>query len=155
MGNELIMELSEIEIQIIKGLICPYCKKQSKHVNSSVIYGKDYGMIYLCGPCDAYVGCHKSNTTEAKGRLAKKELRELKKEAHLYFDKIWQLKIMSRHEAYKWLSGYLQLPAKYTHIGMLGIEKTKEVMTGSKQLLNDNRRLDLYLGTEPITPYYE
>jgi hypothetical protein len=38
--------------------ICPYCNQESQFVDSSVIYGKSYGMIYLCSDCDAYVGCH-------------------------------------------------------------------------------------------------
>ena len=33
--------------------ICPYCNQESQFVDSSVIYGKSYGMIYLCSDCDA------------------------------------------------------------------------------------------------------
>ena len=66
------------------GLICPYCGNNSEYIDSSFIYGKSYGMIYLCRPCEAYVGVHKG-TDKALGRLANKELRESKKEAHFYF----------------------------------------------------------------------
>ena len=37
-------------------------------------YGVDYGMIYYCPQCGAYVGVHKG-TDRAKGRLANAELR--------------------------------------------------------------------------------
>jgi hypothetical protein len=149
------MNLTEIHKQMLKGKICPYCKNKSNLVSSTEIYNKDFGYIYLCRPCDAYVGCHK-NTTNAKGRLANKELRELKKEAHKYFDMIWRdLQILSRDGAYKWLSDMLDLPSEYTHIGMMGVDKCKEVIYFSKQLLNDNRRLDLDFGVEPQTEFFE
>lgn len=141
-------------MQIMKGRVCPYCKKASTLVDSKVIYGISYGMIYACKPCDAYVGCH-AGTKRAKGRLANKALRQLKKEAHLYFDKIWKLKLLSRNDAYQWLSEMIKLPRKYTHIGMLGEKTCREVIYYSKQFLNDNRRFDLDFGVEPVTPYYE
>jgi hypothetical protein len=151
----MVMELTEEQVKIMEGKICPYCKAESEHVNSSVIYGTDYGMMYLCRPCDAYVGCHKKNPSVSKGRLANKSLRKIKIEAHEYFDKIWKLKVMDRSEAYKWLSDVLNLPPEYTHIGMMGEKKAKDVVYFSKQLLNDNRRLDLDFGAEPVTPYFD
>jgi hypothetical protein len=149
------MTLTEEQTKIMEGKVCPYCKAESEHVNSSVIYGKDYGMMYLCRRCDAYVGCHKKDPNISKGRLANKSLRELKMQAHLYFDKIWKLEITTRDKAYEWLSGCLGLPKEYTHIGMMGEAKAKDVIYFSKQFLNDNRRLDLDFGVEPVTPYYE
>ena len=68
--------------EIIAGKICPYCGKPTEYVDSSIIYGRSYGMIYLCRDCRAYVGVHKG-TDQALGRLANAELREAKKEAHL------------------------------------------------------------------------
>ena len=36
-------------------VICPYCGRVAKYVDSSVIYyGHSYGMAYLCRPCNAY-----------------------------------------------------------------------------------------------------
>jgi len=74
--------------EIITGKKCPYCKKSTEYVDSDVVYRKSYGMIYLCRACNAYVGVHKG-TDKAKGRLANKELRFHKKEAHRYFDNLW------------------------------------------------------------------
>lgn len=69
--------------EIFTGKICPYCGKPTEFVDSSVIYGRSYGMIYLCRDCRAYVGVHKG-TNQALGRLANAELRDAKKEAHFY-----------------------------------------------------------------------
>lgn len=40
----------------MRNVICPYCEKPAEFVDSSVIYGRSYGMIYLCRKCGAYVG---------------------------------------------------------------------------------------------------
>jgi hypothetical protein len=156
------MELTDIQLQILEGKICPYCKQPSKLVDSKVVYGKSYGMIYLCQPCQAWVGVHKierrrkfDEGPKALGRLANAELREAKKEAHKYFDMIWKLKIMTRKEAYDWLSNILSVPRQFTHIGMFSIKTCKDVVYFSKQLMNDNRRLDLDFGAEPVTQYFE
>lgn len=148
------MILIEKHLKIINGENCPYCFDEPEYVDSEEIYGKSYGMVYLCRPCNAYVGVHKG-TNKPLGRLANKELRKWKKEAHEYFDKIWKLKINTRKESYKWLSIHLDIPSQFTHIGMFGVDTCKEVVRLSKQLLNDNRRLDLDFGAEPVTPYYE
>lgn len=54
-----------------KGLeiCCDYCGGPTEYVDSSVIYGRSYGMIYLCRPCRAYVGVHRG-TNKPLGRLA-------------------------------------------------------------------------------------
>lgn len=107
--------------------ICPYCNQESQFVDSSVIYGKSYGMIYLCSDCDAYVGCH-NGTNKAKGTLANKELRELRKKAHECFDPLWKNKTYSRSSAYKWLSEKLGIPVGKTHIAMFNKEQCKKVI---------------------------
>lgn len=141
---------------ILSGKQCPYCNGKSELVDSSVIYGKSYGMIYLCKPCNAYCGVHKG-TTIALGRLANKKLRELKKQAHLYFDMTWDGKtgVMARTEAYGWLSALLGISKDETHIGMFTEKQCEDTIYFSKQLLNDMRRLDMDFGAEPKTPYYD
>lgn len=71
-------------------VICPYCGRVAKYVDSSVIYyGHSYGMAYLCRPCNAYVGVH-SGTDRPKGSLANAELRGWRKATHARFDPLWQ-----------------------------------------------------------------
>lgn len=132
------MTLNNIQIQVIQGKICPYCHNQSKLINSKEFYGTDYGMMYICHLCSVWVGCH-PDTSNALGRLANKELRLLKNEAHLYFDKIWQTNRMSRTSAYKWLSEQLNIQREYTHIGMFGEETCKKVVYLSKIFLNNKK----------------
>lgn len=111
---------------IKKGKQCPYCGKDSVFVDSKEIYGKSYGMIYLCKPCDAYVGVHK-NTDKALGRLANKELRGWKVQAHKSFDHLWKQKLFeSRRKAYEWLEE--QMGIKKPHIGEMDVEQCKEVI---------------------------
>lgn len=62
---------------MLKGRICPYCHIKTEYKNSVDIYGADYGMIYICPKCRAYVGVHKG-TDKAKGRLANEYLRRCK-----------------------------------------------------------------------------
>jgi len=112
---------------IFKAEICPYCKQEPEYVDSSCIYGKSYGMIYLCRKCDAYCGVHKG-TDKALGRLANADLRYWKKEAHKYFDPIWKSNLKNRHQAYAWLSEKLNIPAEFTHIGMFGVDTCKKVV---------------------------
>lgn len=123
-----------IESLIMSGKICPYCQKTTQYVDSSCVYGASYGMVYICRPCDAYVGVHKG-TDKSLGRLANKELRHWKKQAHAYFDALWQKKIRkgfskkeARSSAYKWLSEQMRLDIDSTHIGMMDVEQCHRVV---------------------------
>lgn len=112
------------------GNLCPYCFGNTEHVPDSMVYsqGGFGGFVYWCRPCGAYVGCHTYRPKEAKGRLANAELRERKKEAHFYFDRLWQRKIATgaskqeaRAKAYKWLAGEMRIDASDCHIGMMNV----------------------------------
>lgn len=120
--------LSPLQIRMLKGLVCPYCHRPTQLVDSSEVYGRSYGMIYLCRPCNAYVGCHQG-TTNALGRVANAELRIAKKLAYEKFDPLWRNGYMTRHEAYKWLSDKLGIPAEYTHIGMFNVDTCHKVVS--------------------------
>ncbi len=113
---------------ILSGKVCPYCGRPSELVDSAIIYGTSYGNIYLCTPCNAYVGVHKGDGVTALGRLANSELREYKKRAHAAFDPIWKNNIMHRSKAYSWLSKQLNIPGALTHIGMFDVEECKKVI---------------------------
>ena len=113
----------------MKNVTCPYCGKQSRYVDSAVVYGRSYGMIYYCKPCDAYVGVHKG-TDQPLGRLADAQLRYWKKRAHAFFDPIWQSGrfIGRRKAAYEWLAEQLGLHPSKTHIGMFDVPLCKRVV---------------------------
>lgn len=116
---------------------CPYCGQQAEYVDSAEIYGRSYGMVYLCRPCDAYVGVHEG-TDQPLGRLANRELRRWRNRAHAMFDPLWQRGRFRRrrNDAYAWLAEKMGLPKEETHIAMFDIPQCKQVI----QIMNDERR---------------
>lgn len=114
---------------------CPYCQQNTEFVSSAVVYhGRDYGMIYLCRDCRAWVGVHKG-TSNPLGRLADAELREWKKKAHAAFDPTWVRRVKhgkgkgrARQQAYGWLAEALGIPREQCHIGMFDVEMCKKVV---------------------------
>lgn len=116
--------------------ICPYCYGKPEYVDSVEVYGQSYGMIYLCRDCDAYVGVHHKNSRKALGRLARKDLRQAKIEAHKYLDALWQRaqrekypkKRDARIATYRWLADQMGKAMKETHIGMFDLEECAEVI---------------------------
>ncbi|MPQ56379.1 zinc-finger-containing protein [Duganella sp. FT27W] len=132
---------------------CPYCNQRSKLVDSKVIYGTSYGLIYLCRPCDAYVGVHKGTETPL-GRLANAELREWKKRAHAAFDPVWERNIVQavqrnggrfpkgiksnmRGQAYKQLAHAMNIDRELCHIGMFDVEQCMAVVRIARQWNNN------------------
>ena len=106
---------------------CPYCGKQAEYRDSEVVYGKSYGMIYICLACDAYVGVHKG-TNQPLGTLANRRLRELRKQAHKEFDKLWRMGTFTRSQAYEWLAQTLKLPPDEAHIGRFNEDQCLELI---------------------------
>jgi len=125
-------------------LPCPYCGSVAILKDSSIIYGRSYGLAFVCEnypACDAYVGVHKHNN-EPLGRLANAELRIAKIDAHKYFDNLWQRKLIKRRKergnnykkhwargsGYKWLAEQMGLESKDCHIGMFDVQQCKKVV---------------------------
>lgn len=116
----------------MKEVFCPYCGKRAEFVDSAEVYhGRSYGMIYLCRPCDAYVGCHGNGKGDSpKGRLANAELRRWKIAAHDAFDPLWKCGPFRgrRNSAYAWLAEQMGLPKEKTHIGMFDVAECQQVI---------------------------
>lgn len=127
---------------LFSGRICPYCGNATTLVDSSEIYGTSYGPIYICRPCNAYVGCYKG-THKALGRLANRELRETKKKAHHYFDQLWKPQVQKRPLEYLWLSQQLEIPKEFTHIGMSNTNQCNRIIE-----LSINKLLSI--GKQPV-----
>lgn len=108
---------SKREILVLTGHLCPKCDEFTELVESSEIYGTDFGLLYRCPTCHAYVECHKGSLN-AKGSVAGRNLRELRKSAHRLFDDMWKSGDMNREDAYEWLSERLGIPRYLTHVGM-------------------------------------
>ena len=116
-------------------VICRYCHQKTEYVSSAVVYGgRDYGMIYLCGACNAWVGVHKG-TDNPLGNVANQELREWRKKAHAAFDPLWRRrmkngknKFRARNGGYSWLAKALGVPRAECHIAMMDVELCKRVV---------------------------
>ncbi len=106
---------------------CDYCQHETKFVSSKVVYGVDYGMIYLCRPCGAWVGVH-VGTVKPKGRLANAKLRKLRVKAHKAFDPIWMNGKKKRGTAYKRLSEWLEIDYEDCHIGLFDEAMCRKVV---------------------------
>jgi len=105
---------------------CPYCGKDAKLVNGSVIYPTmkilHSQMFWQCAACDAYVGCHKSGCghgdgTKPLGALANKKLRDMRMMVHRRLDSIWSTK-KERSEIYSWLAEKLNLSLDECHVAL-------------------------------------
>lgn len=151
------MQLTQIHIDVFTGKICPYCGNKPEYVDSSVIYGTSYGMIYLCKPCDAYVGVHKGTDTPL-GRLSNADLRHWKKQAHEYFDPVWQSGKIKRKDAYNMLCNHLGIPKDYCHIGMFSVETCKNVIEWAKAKITEVKKVKSYkspkIRKKPATRYH-
>lgn len=97
-----------------------------------ILRGKNYPA------CDSYVRVQKG-TNIPLGTLANKKLRELRKEAHRYFDMLYKTGLITKTSAYEWLSGTLSRPLEYAHIGMLGEYDCQIVIEESKKYLKMER----------------
>lgn len=113
-------------------VICPYCQQKAEFVTGQVIYPHrpdlHWKSYWYCFSDDAYVGCH-ANSNEPLGRLADKNLRRFKINAHKAFDRLWKTRgALSRTQAYYWLSWKMNTPKEETHIGMFDLEQCKRVI---------------------------
>jgi len=111
-------------------VMCPYCAKPAVLADSAEVYhGRSYGMIWICRPCGAYVGCHKNSKDHApKGSLANAELRPLRIAAHAAFDPLWKSGDMKRKEAYAWLKAALDVDFPI-HIGESDVDMCHRIIT--------------------------
>ena len=117
---------------------CRYCHQPPlllRFGDDGYPYKQEYGPIWVCTPCKAWVGCH-PGTENPLGGLANAELRAAKQAAHAVFDPLWMRKIrkencskgVARRAGYKWLSEQLGIPYEKTHIGYMNLEQCRQVV---------------------------
>ena len=110
---------SRRETLVLTGHLCPKCNKFTELAESSGIYGTGFGLLCRCPACHAYAGCPKGSLN-AKGSVAGRNLRELRKPARRLFGDMWKSGDMNREDACEWLSERPGIPRYLTHAGMFG-----------------------------------
>mgnify|MGYP003655949060 CR=1 FL=1 len=117
---------------------CDYCDKPAEETTGAVIYPKlpklAHLKLYACFACGAYVGTHK-NSGHPLGRLANKELRIAKMQAHKSFDILWSDNHMTRDEAYKYLAKSMGIKKQNCHIGMFNENQCQQAINIAKAKL--------------------
>ena len=107
------------------------CGKKCEWVENKEVYGRNYGksyMIWLCRPCDAYVGCHR-NTKKPLGTLANRYLRQQRRTVKNVFiqhfmNGDWSNK-KGKKEGYAWLAN---LFGKEFHFGSSTAEELEKIL---------------------------
>lgn len=110
---------------------CDNCgSSRVRYTTNDEIYGRKYGNggCYLCDDCKAYVGVHNTKHKKPLGRLATKELRELKMKCHSRFDPFWKETNFKRTDCYGYLANKLGLHLRETHFGWFDKEYLEKVL---------------------------
>lgn len=110
--------------------ICPYCGEESVLKDSSIIYGKSYGPMYICKnfpKCDSYVGVHRGTITPF-GTMANSRLRLLRNRAHKALDSLWRTGKTTRYQCYKYLALKMKIKKSKAHIGMFDEKQCEKVV---------------------------
>jgi hypothetical protein len=106
---------------------CPYCGGDAEWISNEAVYGRRYGhswMIWLCRPCEAFVGCHK-NTQKPLGTLARRDLRRLRIAAHGHIDPLWRSGRYRRKTVYRALA---RVFGREVHIGEADEETCRRIL---------------------------
>lgn len=126
-----------------KRITCPYCGAHAVLQKGSFVHGdkskEEY--LYVCSNyprCDAYVGVH-AGTKIPKGTLANGDLRNKRIKTHKMFDKVWKSKLMTKKEAYRWMTYVMGLPCEMAHIGSFSDYRCDELTKICKELLQNNK----------------
>lgn len=126
-------------------LRCSYCGSPAilKPVSEVFHDPNQKGYVYVCSHypvCDAYVGVH-PGTKIPLGTLANAALRRKRILAHQVFDQIWKQGILSRKQAYYWLSDKLGTAPADTHIALFGDYLCEQVIAESRKVLANKQTI--------------
>lgn len=107
-----------------RSIPCGHCRgpaRVCRHASEDYPYSRDFGPVYICRPCDAYVGTHPGGMP--KGIPANAEDRALRKQAHALLDPVWQCMVAkrgsnqaARRPVYRWLAAKIGKRKDDTHI---------------------------------------
>lgn len=118
-----------------RGIVCVYCGGTLEYVADSAEFynGKNFGALWVCRPCRAWVGCH-PNTTTPMGNVANAETRRWRSFVHSMFDPLWKRKMAldgckkktARLAAYTWLAKEMRLAPEDCHVSLFNKDQCME-----------------------------
>lgn len=131
---------------------CPICGNIMRWKEANYSDRKDVYLL-ICGKCDVLGKARKerNGTIVLKSVPADKKTRDLREEAHYYFDILYKEKIFnSREQAYLWLAEQIySYDVGIRHIGEMNAEQCKRAIEVVKDCLAVNEhRL-----SHPVKPY--
>lgn len=123
---------------------CPYCGSTTVLRSADGIYHDNsrHVMLYVCKnypKCDCYVRV-KPGTFAPMGIPANRQLRQLRTQTHMVFDRLYNTGIMSKRNAYRWLADYMCCPLSEAHIGLMGEYYCHQVIRESQKILDTYQR---------------
>lgn len=126
-------------------LRCPYCGSSTRIVPATGILPASSKVTHLltCSNfprCDSYV-CMHQGTNKPMGTIANGDLRKLRQQAHIHFNKLYQTGVMSRDDAYAWLADKIWVPRSEAHIGCLSEHNLHLIIAESQKLLAYRRSI--------------
>lgn len=123
------------------GSRCIYCNRETDLVDSITVHQENHGLIYYCKECQAW--CGTIHGDQSIGCVAKKGLREARKECHHLINKIIEKKVAvskkplteraARTRFYKWLSATLDIDRTECHVAYFAEERCKLVIDELKK----------------------
>ncbi|CAN7786057.1 DUF3268 family zinc-finger domain-containing protein [Caballeronia sp. LjRoot34] len=131
---------------------CEYCGAPAVLVRVgglSYPYREDRGTLWLCEPCQAWIGIYSRSTRNVPlGRLANAELREWKAKLHAALEPMAVIKARrdgisifeARAKGYRWLASALQIDEKACTIHHLDADQCRAAVGVIEQF--ERSRLD-------------
>lgn len=121
---------------------CPYCgqKLVFRTAEEMGIKEEDGVNFWACSnypECDAYVRTNKG-TQVPRGTVANKELRELRKNTHAVFNRLYTSGYMTKQDAYVWLKTLMGCTGHSAHIGQFSEYSCKLVIKEANKFIRNN-----------------
>lgn len=136
--------LHEKQFMFYNGSHCSYCGKPTELIDSGKVYQESHGLLLICFPCKAHVGCM-TNSDQSLGMVAKEGLRKLRIKTNELISPLVNLKATGsnkkRHAAQalfrNWLAEKLGINPVECHVAMMDTERCKQVIEICEQVYRD------------------
>lgn len=121
---------------------CPYCGhklvfRTAEQMGVDEEEGVNFWACSNYPECDAYVRTNRYSQ-KPRGTVANGELRQLRRETHKVFNRLYESGYMKKDEAYLWLSKVMGCTRQQTHIGQFSEYTCKIVIEEVNKFIQNN-----------------